>query len=307
MNTHSRFKRHFTAMSRHIFLFLAVLEFCPVYRAYAWSLLHPQYSAGKEATRRQVTNNNCRVGAKPLPRLALKALDGNEGDDDSIDDPDGSSLFEELLEVAKKKGINIDDFEIDDEEDDESDVLEEPSPDDSLEDYEWSIELADRLSRFQREYEQSVQARNDRDVSTLKPYHPPKKIPDPEMTAQKVVLTVLDGLLHNDEPKPNTGAAIFLGFSSPSSSVKSEFKLSPKQYTKYLKEEYGYDVLLQHQGATIDKSSLSPDELKEYITARLKTGPASSDFVSVIFALSKDEESGCWLIESLLVKPKRRS
>lgn len=138
-----------------------------------------------------------------------------------------------------------------------------------------------------------------------RPYAAPETVPDSELTAGEVVIQVLDSILHNDVPAPNTGVEIFFGYSSPGSQVKSETGLTPDEYAEFLKETE-YKVLFDHKGVTIDKADYSFDGKKAFFTARLQVGDGPLDTVSVNFILSttgKDDDA-CWLIDSMLIRPQ---
>jgi hypothetical protein len=138
-----------------------------------------------------------------------------------------------------------------------------------------------------------------------KPYEVPTTIPDSDLTAGEVVILVLSALLNNDVPTPNKGVEILFGYSSEGSQIRNEAGLTPAEYGEFLKETE-YKVLFSHLGASIDKADYSFDGKKAFFTARLKTGPAPLDIVSVNFILSTKgvEDDACWLIDSMLIRPQ---
>jgi hypothetical protein len=150
---------------------------------------------------------------------------------------------------------------------------------------------------------------DDYDVSSSgdapKPYEVPTTVPDSDLTAGEVVILVLNALLNNDVPTPNKGVEILFGYSSEGSQIKNEAGLTPAEYAEFLKETE-YKVLFSHHGASIDKADYSFDGKKAFFTARLKTGPAPLDVVSVNFILSTKgvEDDACWLVDSMLIRPQ---
>lgn len=83
-------------------------------------------------------------------------------------------------------------------------------------------------------------------VPSKKEYQPPLLVPDSDLTAGEVVITVLEALLHNDVPTPNRGVEILFGYSSPGSQIKNEVGLTPAEYADFLKDTE-YKVLFDHQ------------------------------------------------------------
>lgn len=77
-------------------------------------------------------------------------------------------------------------------------------------------------------------------------YQPPQLVPDSDLTAGEVVITVLEALLHNNVPTPNRGVEILFGYSSPGSQIKNEVGLTPAEYADFLKDTE-YKVLFDHQ------------------------------------------------------------
>lgn len=141
--------------------------------------------------------------------------------------------------------------------------------------------------------------------STLKKekYEPPTMIPDAELTAGEVVLTVLQALRHNNIPTPNRGIEILFGFSSPTSSIVTTTPpLTPAEYADYL-QETEYKVLLPPASGTtntdddeattlsgqvtIEKAEYSANGQKAFFTARVASTASSKDPpVNVNFILS---------------------
>jgi hypothetical protein len=83
------------------------------------------------------------------------------------------------------------------------------------------------------------------DDGASKPYEPPAKVPDAELTAGEVVLLVLEALKNNDNPYANKGVEILFGYSSSGSQIKNEEGLTPSEYADFLKETE-YKVLFEH-------------------------------------------------------------
>jgi len=136
-------------------------------------------------------------------------------------------------------------------------------------------------------------------------YVPPMTVPDAELTAGEVVLLVLTALNNNDNPHVNKGLEILFGYSSPGSQIKNEEGLTPAEYGIFLKETE-YKALFEHLDVTIEKGEYSFDGKKGFFTARLKTGQAAGDSISVNFILSAvgEGDDSVWLIDSLLIRPQ---
>jgi hypothetical protein len=141
--------------------------------------------------------------------------------------------------------------------------------------------------------------------SDVPEYVPPMTVPDAELTAGEVVLLVLTALKNNDNPYINRGLEILFGYSSPGSQIKNEEGLTPAEYGQFLKETE-YKALFEHLDATIEKGEYSFDGKKGFFTARLQTGMATGDSVSVNFILSSvgEGDDSAWLIDSLLIRPQ---
>ena len=88
-----------------------------------------------------------------------------------------------------------------------------------------------------------------------KPYEPPTVVPDSDLTAGEVVLTVLEALRNNNVPTENKGVEILFGYSSQASQIKQEIGLTPQEYAEFLLETE-YKVLFQHE---------APVRYREYI------------------------------------------
>lgn len=141
--------------------------------------------------------------------------------------------------------------------------------------------------------------------SDVREYVPPTTVPDAELTAGEVVLLVLTALKNNDNSYVNRGLEILFGYSSPGSQIKNEEGLTPAEYGQFLKETE-YTALFEHLDATIEKGEYSFDGKKGFFTARLQTGTATGDSVSVNFILSSvgEGDDSAWLIDSMLIRPQ---
>lgn len=257
--------------------------------------------------------------------------------EDAADNGEGADLAAELFKMAQQKGIGIDAEDLldeedeedeDDDEDDEEvpnypqgainaflgydtgDVGEKLSGNVTLSDKQLYSEVKERVLDTAGGFVDFVQGANEDDDEEVedeapKEYQPPTTVPDPELTAGEVVITVLEALNNNDKPEPNRGVEVFFGFSSPSSSVKQEKGLTPAEYAEFLKETE-YKVLFDHQEVSIDKGDYSYDGKKAFFTARLKVGPGPLDVVPVNFILSGGgvSDDSCWLVDSMLIRPQ---
>lgn len=142
-------------------------------------------------------------------------------------------------------------------------------------------------------------------------YTPPTDFPDPGLTAGEVVESVLAALRNNDVPRPDYGVEVLFGYSSPESQITEQIEtdgLTPAQYRSFLRFSEDNGALFEHAAVAIDKADYSPDGMKGYFTARLMNpGGSSRKDVSVNFILSTtgDNDSDCWLIDSMLIRPPK--
>jgi hypothetical protein len=213
---------------------------------------------------------------------ATSQLWSSAGGEDAPDN-EGADLAAELFKMAQQKGVGVDAEDLlDDEEEEEEDDEEDDDDDDeevpnypqgainaflgydtgdvgeklsgnvSLTDSQLYSEVKERVLDTAGGFVDFVQGASDEeddeveDDQAPKEYQPPTTVPDPELTAGEVVLTVLEALNNNDKPEPNRGVEVFFGFSSPSSSVRQEKGLTPAEYAEFLKETE-YKVLFDHQ------------------------------------------------------------
>ena len=260
------------------------------------------------------------------------------GDEDSGADPEGADLAAQLFQMAQQKGISVssddlaydEDDEDEDEEEDEAepnipqgainaflgydtgDVGEKLAGNVSLTDDQIYGEMKDRVLDTAGGFVELVGGANDDDDEDSegedgipKTYQTPETVPDSELTAGEVVLTVLDALLHNDVPSPNRGVEVLFGYSSQGSQIKNEEDLTPSEYAEFLKETE-YKVLFDHKDVQIDKGQYSFDGKKAYFTAKLRVGQGPLDVTSVNFILSTEGsgDDSCWMVDSLLIRPQ---
>jgi hypothetical protein len=277
-----------------------------------------------------------------LPTVLYSAAppDDGDGDDDSAADPEGADLAAQLFQMAQQKGVSVsaDDLmdeddeedEDDDEEDDDEqepnipqgainaflgydtgDVGEKLAGNVSLTDDKIYGDLKERVLDTAGGFVDLVGGANeddddeDSEDATPKPYQTPETVPDSELTAGEVVLTVLDALLHNDVPTTNRGVEVLFGYSSKGSQIKNEEGLTPSEYAEFLKETE-YKVLFNHKDVQIDKGQYSFDGKKAYFTAKLRVGEGPLDVTSVNFILSTEGtgDDSCWMVDSLLIRPQ---
>lgn len=275
-------------------------------------------------------------------------LHSTQDPDDQADDTEGANLAAELFKMAQAKGISSDldedyddeddEVEDDDEDDDEEevnipqgainaflgydtgDVGEKLAGNVSLTDDQLYSEVKERVldtaGGFVEFVGKGIDAPDDdgddsdSDDDQPKVYTAPTTVPDSDLTAGEVILTVLEALNHNDVPTPNRGVEILFGYSSDGSQIKNEEGLTPNDYADFLKETE-YKVLFKHDEVVIDKADYSFDGKKAFFTARLRVGPTPLDFTSVNFILSNSsgrrndvDEDACWMIDSMLIRPQ---
>lgn len=241
----------------------------------------------------------------------LCAASGNQEADD-----EGLSLAADFSKLLQERNIQLDQADLeeleddDDEEDDE--LMDSEDVDDvTLSDDQVYRELDERVLETAGGFVDLLSGAGDEDEETNekpKVYEPPKTVPDSSLTAGEVVMTVLESLNHNDVPNADTGIEILFGYSSPGSAISQAIEvegMTSAEYCAFLKEEYEYKILFNHEEAIIEKGDYSFDQKKAFFTARLKS-PATGDFTSVNFILSSDSanEDDCWMIDSLLIRPE---
>jgi hypothetical protein len=247
------------------------------------------------------------------------------------EDDEGLSLAADFSKILQQRNIQLNEDDLmdedDDDDDEDDDILdeeqllnEEDMP--TISDQQVFRELDERVLETAGGFvdllskdadEEDTDDDDDERNKTPKPYEPPTTIPDPELTAGEVVMTVLDALNHNDVPMADYGIVVLFGYSSPGSAIAQAIDIegmTPAEYGVFLKEEYEYKILFNHVEAIIEKGDYSADKKKAFFTARLQAGPEEgSGFTNVNFILSaseaeEDGESGCWMIDSVLIRPE---
>jgi len=241
-----------------------------------------------------------------------------EGKDSSSENnEEGESLAADFFKTLQARNIKLDDDDFldddDDDEDDEEDMKDEENVDGvTLSDNQVYSELNDRVLETAGGFVDLVSGANEEDDEEEKKpkvYEPPKKVPDPALTAGEVVITVLEALNHNDVPTSDFGIEVLFGYSSSGSAVSQAIKvegMTPAEYATFLKEEYEYKILFAHSEVMIEKADYSFDRKKAFFTARLSSLLDPADVTNVNFILSTEgeEEDDCWLIDSLLIRPE---
>ena len=223
---------------------------------------------------------------------------------------EGASLAADFSKILQDRNIKLDEYdlaELDDEFDDDEDDLDDVS----ISDDKVQRELDERVLETAGGMVDLLSGADDGDeeeVKKPKVYEPPSTVPDSSLTAGDVVLAVLESLNHNDVPTLDRGIEILFGYSSPGSSIAQAIEIegmSPAEYGSFLKEEYEYKVLFDHEEALIEKGDYSFDKKKAFYTARLKSRE-NGELTNVNFILSTNDadEDSCWLIDSLLIRPQ---
>lgn len=228
-------------------------------------------------------------------------------------DEEGASLAADFSKLLQDRNIQLDDSDLKEleDDDDEEELMDEEDVDDvTLSDDQVYRELDERVLETAGGFVDLLSGTGDEDEEEKKPkvYEPPKTVPDSSLTAGDVVLTVLESLNHNDVPMNDRGVEILFGYSSKGSSITQAIELegmSPAEYGTFLKEEYEYKILFNHDDAIIEKGDYSFDKKKAFYTVKLRCS-ATGEFTSVNFILSTkgvDEDDACWLVDSLLIRP----
>lgn len=258
---------------------------------------------------------------------------GEEGDEGEASNAEGFSLAADFQKILQQRNIQLNQNDLLDDDDEEEDSDDEDDFRDeeqitnqedipSLSDQQVYRELDERvletaggfvdLLSKSREDDDDDDDDDNEDNLSPKVYEPPTTIPDPELTAGEVVMTVLNALNHNDEPMPDYGIVVLFGYSSPGSAIAQAIDIegmTPAEYGAFLKEEYEYKILFQHVDAVIEKGDYSADKKKSFFTARLQAREEEGGgFTNVNFILSASEGdedgAGCWMIDSLLIRPE---
>jgi len=247
---------------------------------------------------------------------------------------DGADLAAQFFQMAQAKGVSIDESDLleeedDDDEEEEEDDVEPNIPQgaiDAFVGYDTSdvdanptvditndqlySEVKERVLDTAGGFVEMTRGADDEDYDgddgdNVKEYVPPMTVPDAELTAGEVVILVLTALKNNDNPYTNRGLEILFGYSSPGSQIKNEEGLTPAEYGLFLKESE-YIALFEHLDVTIEKGEYSFDGKKGFFTARLQTGQAAGDSISVNLILSAvgEGDDSVWLIDSLLIRPQ---
>jgi len=240
--------------------------------------------------------------------LLLASADGSDTGDE-----EGVSLASDFAKILQERNIQLDDEdleELNDDGDDEEELMDEEDVDDvTLSDDQVYRELDERVLETAGGFVELLSGTNEEDGENEKPkvYKPPTTVPDSSLTAGEVVMLVLEALNHNDVPNADKGIEILFGYSSPGSAITQAIDIegmTPAEYGQFLKEEYEYKILFNHNEVIIEKGDYGFDHKKAFFTARLQALD-SAEFTSVNFILSTDgdEEDDCWLIDSLLIRP----
>jgi len=264
----------------------------------------------------------------------------NANEDDEAGDMEGQNLAAEFFKKAKSMGIQ-NDIDLEDEEDDDDVDSEEEENARDIPVSEVNVfrgideggvgKLAGNVTFTNKELYDSLKERvlespstftsllsspndDDNDEENVvgvgyqpqSSYKPPSTAPDPELTACEVITVILQALLHNDIPEPNTGIKILFSYSSSSSILGNPTKAPTiEQYVDFLKTSE-YKIFFDYDGQIlVDKMDYSYDKKKAFATIRLKTGKSKRDFTTVNFILStkgKDDDD-VWLIDSMLIRP----
>lgn len=316
-------------MTSHMFLFFVLTLFSLALNlSSAFTVLLPTHHA-----RQKIGALVCTTPVTASP-LKLSSRENQEGDaDDEASNAEGFSLAADFQKILQQRNIRLDEKDLlnDEDEDEEDDTDDEKFRDEeqitnqedisSLSDQQVYRELDERvletaggfvdlLSKSREDEDEDDE--DDDDNQKPKVYEPPMNIPDPELTAGEVVMTVLNALNHNDEPMPDYGIVVLFGYSSPGSAIAQAIDIegmTPAEYGAFLKEEYEYKILFQHVDAVIEKGDYSADKKKSFFTARLQAREEEGGgFTNVNFILSASEGdedgAGCWMIDSLLIRPE---
>jgi len=234
-------------------------------------------------------------------------------DSSDSDNEEGLSLASDFAKILQERNIQLDDEdleELDEDDDDVEELMDEEDVDDvTLSDDQVYRELDERVLETAGGFVELLSGADEEDGEDEKPkvYQPPATVPDSSLTAGEVVMIVLEALNHNDVPSPDRGIEILFDYSSPGSAISHAIDIegmTPAEYGTFLKEEYEYKILFNHNEVIIDKGDYSFDQKKAFFTARLQSTD-SADFTSVNFILTTEgvEEDDCWLIDSLLIRP----
>lgn len=243
--------------------------------------------------------------------LLFASADSSDSDND-----EGLSLASDFAKILQERNIQLDDEDLeeldeDDDDDDVEELMDEEDVDDvTLSDNQVYRELDERVLETAGGFVELLSGADEEDGEDEKPkvYQPPTTVPDSSLTAGEVVMIVLEALNHNDVPSLDRGVEVLFGYSSPGSAISQSIDIegmTPSEYSLFLKEEYEYKILFNHNEVIIDKGDYSFDQKKAFFTARLQSTD-STDFTSVNFILSTEgvEEDDCWLIDSLLIRPE---
>mmetsp|Transcript_30314 Transcript_30314/g.34560 ORF Transcript_30314/g.34560 Transcript_30314/m.34560 type:complete len:315 (+) Transcript_30314:63-1007(+) len=259
--------------------------------------------------------------------------------DDDTANSEGSDLAAQFFKLAKEKNIELeDDYDVEDENDedldenddgDDFDIVDvetiddsssgandretefldnEERKDSSLTDYQIDKETKERILETAGGFVEYVSKISEDDEGgeekdDQKEYKVPTKYPDAELTAGEVVELILNALSHNDNPTENKGIEIFFAYFSDNNQIK-QIGLSHEEYAEFLKGDDTYNVVFNNLGIRIEKGEYNKVGSKAFYSARVQTGPASSDYTLVNFILSSTNDDNCWFVDSMLIRPK---
>jgi hypothetical protein len=285
-------------------------------------------SAGSISSSSRATNHAIafhRIGSCPTTSSSTEAVavtattlfSTPDDDANKENNEEGMSLAADFFKTLQSRNIQLDDEDLlddddDDEEDDDDEIDDVENVDDvTLSDDQVYSELNERVLETAGGFVELTSGASEDDEEDAKPkvYEPPETVPDPALTAGEVVTVVLDALNNNDVPTADRGVEILFGYSSSGSAISQAIQvegMTPAEYGLFLKEEYEYKVLFNHSELMIEKGDYSFDRKKAFFTARLSSVEDPSDVTNVNFILSTEGqgEDDCWLIDSLLIRPK---
>ncbi len=120
-------------------------------------------------------------------------------------------------------------------------------------------------------------------------------VPKPEMEPRDVVLTVLEALRLNDQPRKDAGITTTFRFASP----ENQKVTGPIEHFTQIVKHPSYRPMLNHKAANLDPTRRVGD--RAFLHARLTTSEGM--VVEYDFLLSKDPKSQCWLTDGVMPSP----
>ena len=121
----------------------------------------------------------------------------------------------------------------------------------------------------------------------------PVPSPSPDLTPRQVVRAQLDALRRNDDPEPDAGIATAFGFASAANRAVT----GPLPRFATMLRNPLYRPMLGHASADFGPVQVDGDVARVQVVLIGNEGRVAA----YDFTLSKDEDTGCWLTDGVML------